>query len=548
MKRIKEKIKSFLLVLLILFSQGWTAVSSVGSDVTASTCDADIKSLKIDISDYEEYDYSLILFAEVNDKELMVYFYEPSGNNCKEIDIDYVSSDNYDGLDTAKSTHYVKKLKLLSTSSDGKVKKLLVEDLEVDKTNSFRKYSINQIIGDLSIDGIHYNSYTIGSYYIYHDVSDEKVEYVSNEFNYMTIKDAIVYDANIMHDKTKDTWSWTDTITGKNYSFIGFSTYIDLLIKNLLEVEVYYKLSDYSCYIPTFTTDLRYRYNYENYEKAINNEGVFVATGFDRPYAEMYSESYSVNYEEYDVTITPEEVEETRYNKSWWGRNDKKITWNTIMRKTDIDTYFSGKSNETLREDFKDKLGDRNWIINFYQSEEDFTATQIYGTWLGYTGAYYNDDKGPELSSNLNGYMMACKGFSIYDVDKFEQNGFYKYESKRPREVMVTRLKFMDFFENIYDVKVIQAPIDSSGFIKTEADNPTWWEEFLEMIKMILIILIIIMFIPALVPIVGQIGGVIARGVVKLFELIKVGLVSLWEKIKIGAVKVIEFIRGIFKR
>ncbi len=566
---LKKILKSSLLVLMILLNCGWTPVSVVGSGTGITTtgkhssCDEDIKNLGINPEEYVEYDYSLVLLAEVSNQYLICYMYDKYENfNYKQIDFEYATASSETSLSLVKTKQIRRDVEILSTSTDGLIKKILVKDFEI-QNGKYRKYVVNQLTSadyeQNSDNDKRYLSLAIGTEYIYTTNSDGALSYHVNAINYVTIENQVVYHYNIRTDNTHlGKWRWApkNGSVGNRYGMLGFSAK-QLDIEKLQEVEVIYDVYDYSCYVPRDDCSLPNIYNEENIKKLKENNPKYT-NATDLSYLSEYGEVKNLVEKDRVEVIISETISEDKFNgEDWFGKKVKNKFWDSIFEYNDIDKYFSEKDDERTNADMKEKFKDCEYIITIFKSADNQSYdNNSHG--YKFTQHSYREVIGQKLDNDFYRFLARCdtRSLAIDSQDfGYTEYAYYQFKSQEASNACVVRLKYLDEFNTPHDVKVISAPVDSSGNIaggdQTDPDK-NWWEEFLEMLMMIIIIVIIvivlIVFAPIIIPFIPVIFSVIINGIKYFISWIVKGISIVFSYIKIGVYKIGEFISSIFHR
>lgn len=553
----KKYIKSLFIVLFCLFNSGWTSASDLPTLGSHSSCDTDLIKLGINVEEYERYDYSLILLAEVSNKYLVAYFYTPDTRfEFKQIDIEYSFASNESALENAKMQHVRKDLTVLSTSSDGLVSKLLI-DLEVPQW-SYRKYIINQIVGD-SVGGINFDAYSIGHEYIYSTKSDGTIEYNVKSVDYVTITNKKVYHLNIKTDnKHPFGWRFMPSVgsIGERYGFLGFSAE-DLDIEKLTSIDVIYDVSAVSYNVPTERTDLVNAYTYDNYNELLDNGG-FSKLDYIPKYDDEFAPIIVPYLNDVEVHIEPELITQDQITNDYWdGKKVHDLTWSSIMSFDEIDKYYPRRdSEETLiiNEEFKSKFKGMDYIVTIFQADHN----KVDSSYLdGKSGFNFSDaTTNAKLSPDFADYMMNCSTPAKWGWEDFGQHwklDFYVYASKEVNNCSITKLTYEDSFKGKHDVKVITSPVNSSGNIydgsKEGGDDDGLLKAIIILVIVGFIVCILLYFFgPVLVPLIPQILHGLVLGIRFVIVWIFKGIYYIFYYIKVGIEYVIHAIGSIFHR
>ncbi len=561
----KKSLKVSSLSLLILLNCGWTPVTPISSNmvngsttINYSSCDDDLLKLNIDKSKYQEYDYSLALFIEVNDS-LILYMYDKYENfNYAQIDFEFCSAVNENSLSLMKTNHVRRDLELLSTSSDGLFKKLLIKEIKTPEGN-FRKYVINQVVsGDYVEDTKEYLALAIGTEYIYSTNPDGTLSYNEKAVNYVTIQNQEVYHYNIKYDEKylsgfHEFFDIPNASVGSRYGFVGFSAE-QLKINSLQEVEVLYDVYDYTCWVPTSDLALPNIYNEENLKKFKEQKPQFDYVN----YLSDFAEKKVLVEKDKKVVITPKEISQDKFDDEnhFAGTTIQNMRWNTIMKYEDIDKYFNSDEYARSNADMKDKFKNSDFIITFFKAKEKYGADngQLNGFYFSESKSkYYAQVFDNQDIDDFDLYCWECD--SPCSTNEIYHNGSkkrvftrYSFESQEASNVCIVRLKYMDEFNGVHDVKVISSPVDSSGNIAggDETHDDDWWHDFIEGLKTIIIIVIVTIGLMILIPILIPLMPVIVNFISNLFRFVFgfIGLIitKLIQYIQLGINKLREFI------
>ncbi len=565
---LKKILKSSLLVLLILLNCGWAPASvNSGADLPTmehhSSCDEDIKNLGITSKEYAEYDYSLILLAEVSSQYLICYMYDKYENfNYNQIDFEYATASSETSLSLVKTKQIRRDVEVLSTSTDGLIKKILVKNFVIPN-GIYRKYVVNQLTSsdyEQNTDNDErYLSLAIGTEYIYTTNSDGLLSYHVKAINYVTIENQVVYHYNIKFDNTYlNGWRWTENNTGSvgsRYGMLGFSAK-KLKIEKLQEVEVIYDVYDYSCFVPQDDTQLPNIYNEKNIKRLKENNPKYT-NATDLSYLPEYGEKRTLVKKDAVEVVEPKIIKNDQFNDdNIWGKKVKNLVWDSIFEYKDIDKYFPEKDYSITNADMKDKFKDDEYIITVFKSDEKFEYNKNYHGYK-FTKYSYEETLGQKLANDFFRFLSRCDTPSRLAATGTISDlyNYYFFESQEISNACVVRLKYLDEFNTPHDVKVISSPVDSSGNIaggdQTDPDKNSW-DEFLEMLMMIIIIVIIIfalyILFPVIAPFIPIIIGGITNGLKLLVSWIVKGISVVVSYIKIGVYKIGEFISSIFHR
>lgn len=557
--KIKKFLKNSLLFLLILLNCSWTSVpvsSVVNTSIgTHSTCDEDITELGIDVSNYSDYDYSLIFFAEVDSKYLIIYMYDDYENfNYDRIDLNYSQASSETSLDLVKSTQIRRELELLSTSSDGLVKKFLINDIDVS-SYLYRRYVINQIISSDKEDNSEtYKTLTIGSQYTYHTYNGS-VYYYSEDINYVTIENQKVYNFNIKADNTHlNGWRFlpSNGSVGNRYSMIGFSA-SQLDIDRLEEVEVLFDKVVYQCYTSTDDVSLPEVSIYTEENVASYNE----TNGTDWEFISEYEEIISAPIrEDCDVTITPSEITANQIiNDNWIKKTSRDVVWDSIMIYDCIDDFFPEDDYPETNELMKESFDGCDYIITFYEADPVYFYNEIA---CGFQYEQFNFTRydGFQLENDFYRYMYwndyGTKNTEVYQFNLLlHTNYYYRFTGYQASNAEIVRLKYLDSHNNEFDVKVISSPVDSAGNIggddSSSSDND-FWETLKFIIIVILIVVVLALLIPIISPFIPVVISAIGNVIRLIFHYLIVAIKYIFNLIKLGVLKIGKFISSIFHR
>ena len=509
-KFFKFYLKLLAITFLVLINCSWSSPGTLPS-TGHSSCEEDIKNLRITSDEYEEYDYSLVLLAEVSNKYLILYMYDKYENfNYKQIDFEYGTASSENALSSIKTKQIRRDVEVLSKSSDGLIKKILIKDFEIPK-GKYRKYVINQLSsGDYKDDTKEYLSIAIGTEYTYTTTEDGTLEYKVNAINYVTIQNQVVYHYNVKTDTVRN-WGWLEKLgsVGNRYAMLGFSAE-QLKINKLQEVEVIYDVYDYSCYVPTDDTQLPNIYNEANIERLkATNEKYKDAT--DLSFLPEYGEVKTLVEKDVVKVIKPEIIDEDKFNGELFGKKTQNLFWNTIMDYGDIDKYFPEKEYKITNNDMKDKFKDDQYIITFFKSSDKFTYNNNNH---GYKFTLHQFDRwiSNKLANDFYRFLLRCDTPSQLYATNYVRYfyNYYYFESQEASNACVVRLKYLDIFKGEHDVKVITSPVDSSGNIaggdETGDDDKNILIAIIILILVILAVCLLAYFLgPVITPLLPQI-------------------------------------------